>query len=151
LHPDAAWERNQRVRKTVFTPFAQDTVRIYEDHIRPHFPDAKSNAALFLTESGARISYKAMWHNLHVITEEARKAGLAMPPKLSWHSLRKSFATNFMEQHPDRPWVLMDLLGHLNPSTLHRYVKHSRAYYDQAIDDIVGAMVAEATEMRGAG
>src|SRR5215469_3377992 len=93
----------------------------------------------------------AMWHNLHVITEEARKAGLAMPPKLSWHSLRKSFATNFMEQHPDRPWVLMDLMGHLNPSTLHRYVKHSRAYYDQAIDDIVGAMVAEAPEMRGTG
>jgi len=92
-----------------------------------------------------------MWHNLHVITEEARKAGLAMPPKLSWHSLRKSFATNFMEQHPDRPWVLMDLLGHLNPSTLHRYVKHSRAYYDQATRDIVGAMVASATEMRGAG
>jgi site-specific recombinase XerD len=92
-----------------------------------------------------------MWHNLHVITEEARKAGLVMPPKLSWHSLRKSFATNFMEQHPDRPWVLMDLLGHLNPSTLHRYVKHSRAYYDQATRDIVGAMVAEATEMRGAG
>lgn len=141
----------KRVRKTVFTPFAQDTVRVYEDHIRPHFPAAKSNAALFLTESGERISYKAMWHNLHVITEEARKAGLDMPPKLSWHSLRKSFATNFMEQHPDRPWVLMDLMGHLNPSTLHRYVKHSRAYYEQAIEDIVGAMVAEATDMRGAG
>jgi integrase len=93
----------------------------------------------------------AMWHNLHVITEEARKAGLAMPPKLSWHSLRKSFATNCMEQHPDRPWVLMDLMGHLNPNTLHRYVKHSRAYYDQATRDIVGALVAEATEMPGAG
>lgn len=141
----------KRVRKTVFTPFAQDTVRVYEDHIRPHFPDARTNTALFLTESGERISYKAMWHNLHVITEEARRAGLDMPPKLSWHSLRKSFATNFMEQHPDRPWVLMDLMGHLNPSTLHRYVKHSRAYYDQAIEDIVGAMVAEATDMQGAG
>ncbi len=90
-----------------------------------------------------------MWHNLHSIVEEARKAGLEVPPKLSWHSLRKSFATNFLEQHPDRPWVLMDLLGHLNPSTLHRYVKHSRTYYEQAIDEIVGAMVAEATEMQG--
>src|SRR6266566_3685782 len=122
----------KRIRKTIFTERAQETVRVYEDRIRPHFPDAKSNPA-------------------HFLTEEARKAGLEMPPKLSWHSLRKSFATNFMEQHPDRPWVLMDLLGHLNPSTLHRYVKHSRAYYDQAIEDIVGAMVAEATEMRGAG
>jgi site-specific recombinase XerD len=139
----------KRVRKTIFTPFAQDTMRVYEERIRPNFPNAKTNSALFLTESGERISYKAMWHNLHVIVEEARKAGLEVPPKLSWHSLRKSFATNFMEQHPDRPWVLMDLLGHLNPSTLHRYVKHSRAYYDQAIEDIVGAMLAETTEMRG--
>ncbi len=139
----------KRVRKTIFTPFAQATMRVYEDRIRPHFPDAKTNPALFLTESGERISYKAMWHNLHSIVEEGRKAGLELPPKLSWHSLRKSFATNFMEQHPDRPWVLMDLMGHLNPSTLHRYVKHSRAYYDQAIEDIVEAMVAEVTEVRG--
>jgi hypothetical protein len=54
-----------------------------------------------------------------------------------------------MEQHPDRPWVLMDLMGHLNPSTLHRYVLHSRAYYDHAIEDIVGAMVAEVIQMQG--
>jgi site-specific recombinase XerD len=162
-HRDLFYERNRiqtrhgkgtrgsgkRVRKTIFTPFAQATIRVYEEQIRPNFPNAKTNPALFLTESGERISYKAMWHNLHVITEAARKAGLEMPPQLSWHSLRKSFATNFMEQHPDRPWVLMDLMGHLNPSTLHRYVLHSRAYYDQAIEDIVGAMVAEVTAMRG--
>jgi hypothetical protein len=54
-----------------------------------------------------------------------------------------------MEQHPDRPWVLMDLLGHLNPSTLHRYVKHSRAYYDQAIEEIVEIMMTEAVQMQG--
>ena len=90
-----------------------------------------------------------MWHNLHVIVEQARKAGLDLPPKLSWHSLRKSFATAFMELHPDRPWVLMDLMGHLNPSTLHRYVLHSRAYYDQAIEDMVGTMVAETNKIRG--
>jgi site-specific recombinase XerD len=139
----------KRVRKTIFTPFAQDTMHIYEERIRPNFPNAKTDPALFLTESGERMSYKAMWHNLHSIVEEARKAGLEVPPKLSWHSLRKSFATNFLEQHPDRPWVLMDLLGHLNPSTLHRYVKHSRTYYEQAIDEIVGAMVAETAEMQG--
>jgi site-specific recombinase XerD len=162
-HRDLFYERNciqtrhgkgtkgsgKRVRKTIFTPFAQGTMHIYEEHIRPNFPNAKTNPALFLTESGERMSYKAMWHNLHSIVEEARKAGLEVPPKLSWHSLRKSFATNFMEQHPDRPWVLMDLMGHLNPSTLHRYVKHSRTYYDQAIDEIVGAMVTDTTEMRG--
>src|SRR5260221_375461 len=162
-HRDLFYERNciqtrhgkgtrgsgKRVRKTIFTPFAQDTVRIYEERIRPHFPNAKTNPALFLTESGERITYKAMWHNLHVIVEEARKAGLELPPKLSSHSLRKSFATAFMELHPDRPWVLMDLMGHLNPSTLHRYVLHSRVYYDQAIEDMVETMVAKTNKIRG--
>ncbi len=139
----------KRVRKTIFTPFAQDTVRVYEGQIRPHFPDAKANTALFLTEGGARINYKDMWRNLHVIVQAARKAGLDMPPKLSWHSLRKSFATNFMERYPGRPWVLMDMMGHMSPSTLHRYVKHSRAYYDHALDQIVGELVPDRIHMEG--
>jgi len=160
LHRDLFYEQNRiqtrygkgtkgsgkRVRKTIFTPFAQDTMRVYEEQIRPHFPNAKTNVALFLTESGVRINYKDMWRNLHVIVQAARRAGLDMPPKLSWHSLRKSFATNFMERYPGRPWVLMDMMGHMSPSTLHRYVKHSRAYYDQALDQIVGELAPDLTE-----
>ena len=141
----------KRVRKTIFTPFAQATTRVYEERIRPGFPSAQVNAALFLSESGDRISYKSMWRSLHVIVNEARAAGLDMPPKLSWHSLRKSFATNFMERYPGRPWVLMDMLGHLSPSTLHRYVKHSRSYYDRAIDSIIEELVPDADRVRGAG
>jgi site-specific recombinase XerD len=131
----------KRVRKSIFTPFAQATIEVYEERIRPAFPNAAVNPALFLSESGDRISYKSMWRSLHLIAKEARKAGLDIPPKLSWHSLRKSFATNFMERHPDRPWVLMDMMGHLNPGTLHRYVKHSRSYYERAIDDVVRDLV----------
>lgn len=137
----------KRLRKTIFTPFAQATMHIYEEHIRPTFPNAKFNSALFLTESGDRISYKVMWHNLHSIVKEAKATGLDLPPKLSWHSLRKSFATNFMENYPDKVWVLMDMMGHLNPSTLHRYVKHRRSYYDQAIDSIVNELVPSVVQM----
>lgn len=137
----AAKGSGKRVRKTIFTPFAQATMRVYEERIRPNFPNAVSNPALFLTESGERISYKTMWRSLHVIAEAAVKAGLGLPQHLSWHSLRKSFATNFMEKQPDKVWVLMDLMGHLNPSTLHRYVKHSRSYYEKAIEEIVGFLI----------
>jgi site-specific recombinase XerD len=142
-HGKGAKGSGKRVRKTIFTPFAQATMRVYEERIRPQFPNAKTHTALFLTESGERLHYKAMWRNLHVIAVAARTAGLHLPQKFSWHSLRKSFATNFMEEHPDRPWVLMDFLGHLNPSTLHRYVKHTRAYYDQAINDLVGEFTSQ--------
>lgn len=131
----------KRVRKTIFTPYAQATLRIYEERIRPSFPDAKINPALFLTESGSRLSYDAMSYFLSCIVKEARLEGLDLPPKLTWHSLRKSFATNFIEQYPDKVWVLMEMMGHLNPSTLYRYVKHNRSYYDQAIDNMVSDLI----------
>jgi site-specific recombinase XerD len=63
---------------------------------------------------------------------------------MGWHSLRKSFATNFMEQYPEQVWLLMEMLGHLNPSTLHRYVKHSRAYYDQSLNHIAQQLMKHA-------
>jgi len=115
-------------------------MNVYEDQVRPRFPEAKTNPALFLTESGERITYQAAWRNLHIITEAARKAGLEMPHKFSWHDLRRSFATTFMEQHPDQVWLLMDMMGHLNPSTLHHYVRHSRAYYERALNTVAATL-----------
>jgi site-specific recombinase XerD len=132
----AAKGSGKRVRKTIFTPFAQDTLRYYETYIRPAFPNAHTNAALFLTESGERITYKDAWYHLSVVVKAARKAGLGLPARMGWHSLRKSFATNFMEHYPEQVWHLMEMLGHLNPSTLHHYVKHTRAYYDQSLNRI---------------
>ncbi len=146
----AANGSGKRVRKTIFTRFAQATVKVYEEEIRSAFPNAKTNTALFLSEGGSRITYKSMWRNLHVIADEARKAKLEMPEKFSWHSLRKSFATNFIEQHPDRVWLLMDLMGHMSPGTIHRYVKHGRSYYEQALNDVIDELAPEPSLLKGA-
>ncbi len=123
----------KRVRKTIFTPFAQETMHVYETSIRPAFPDAKTQPAVFLSERGERMVYSSMWSNLHTIAGAAQMAGVKLPHKFGWHSLRKSFATNFMEEHPDQVWLLMDLMGHLSPGTLFRYVRHSREYFEQGI------------------
>ncbi len=131
----------KRVRKTIMTSLAGDTLKAYEEHIRPRFHSAKTNSALFLTESGERLSYQQMWYALNRIVQQARAAGLDLPFKMSWHSLRKSFATNLMEQRPDLVWVLMDMMGHINPSTLHRYVKHSREYYEKSIDSMISSLM----------
>lgn len=155
VHRDVFYERSRlqtrhgkgmrgsgkRLRKTLFTPFAQATLKVFEEQIRPNYLNASTHPALFLSEKGQRMSYNTMWHALHSIAVAARKAGIELPPKLGWHSLRKSFATNFMEQHPDQVWVLMDMLGHISPSVVHRYVKHSRAYFDQAIDRVIEELV----------
>ncbi len=137
----AAKGSGKRIRKTVFTEFAQATMQVYEAQVRPLFQGSQSDPALFLNQSGRRIAYSSMWRNLHVISEAALKAGLELPTPFSWHSLRKSFATNFMERYPHKVWVLMDMMGHLNLSTLHRYVKHTRDYYDQARDSLIEEMI----------
>lgn len=140
----------KRVRKTIFTPFAQATLKVFQEEIRPCYLSASTNMALFLSEKGQRMSYNTMWHALHSITVAARSAGFELPPRMGWHSLRKSFATNFMEQQPDQVWVLMDMLGHISPSAIHRYVKHSRAYYDHAIDCVVAELLPTPTPTEAA-
>jgi integrase len=127
----------KRVRKTIMTPLTKDTLSIYEQRIRPYFPKATATTTLFLTERGEMLSYQQMWSALNRIVEQAQEAGLELPSKLAWHSLRKSFATNYMERNPEDIWVLMDMMGHMSPSTLNRYVNHSRKYYDEAIDNMV--------------
>ncbi len=136
----------KRTRKTDFTQLAQETMHVYEEYIRSKFPHAKTNPALWLTESGERISYKTMWRNLHVIGIEARKAGLNLPPSFGWHSLRKSFATNYMEKHPEKVWELMHKMGHMNLSTLHRYVKFNRDYFDRCTNRIVSEIMSNDIE-----
>jgi integrase len=155
VHRDVFYERSRiqtrhgkgtrgsgkRIRKTIFTPFAQGTVKVFEEQIRPNYRNATADAALFLSEKGQRMSYNTMWHALHSIATAARKAGLELPVRFGWHSLRKSFATNFMEHHPDRVWVLMDMLGHISPGVVHRYIKHSRSYYEQAMDRVLEDLI----------
>lgn len=133
----------KRVRKTILSPFAQVTLRQYESLIRPQFPNAKTEPALFLTEDGRRMTYRAAWSQLKRLVACARKHGADLPPRFGWHLLRKSFATNFIEKNPGSSWVLLDLLGHMSPSTLHRYVKHDRAYIEAALDNYVESLMGE--------
>lgn len=43
-------------RATIFTPFAQAVMRTYEERVRPRFPKANLSPALFLTNTGDRIT-----------------------------------------------------------------------------------------------
>jgi site-specific recombinase XerD len=141
----------KRIRKTLFTKVAQDALRAYEERVRPAFRNATVNPALFLSQMGARISYREMWRDLNIIVKEARESGLDLPPKFSWHALRASFATNYVEQHGNRKAVLlelMDYLGHISFATLHRYLKHSRAYNDRAVDDFHNLLIPGVSESK---
>jgi integrase len=127
----------KRERLTIFTKFAQATTHLYETHIRPQFPNARSTPALFLTEKGERITYDAMWAALEGVVEGAREAGIELPEKFSWHDLRRSFATGYLEKHPDRLLKLAEFMGHAGLGTLNRYVLPSREAFNRATDALL--------------
>lgn len=87
------------------------------------------------------MDYSCMWDFLDNIVEIARKEGFQLPPKMSWHSLRKSFTTNFMEQYPGRVWELVKLMGHQNLSTLNRCVIPGKETFEQAQNNMVIEMM----------
>lgn len=131
----------KRNRKTIFTPLAQATGHAYEQHVRPFFLNSEDDDALFLAENGKRISYEAMYLGLNSVVDEARRAGLELPDRMCWHDLRRAFATNFMEKHPDQIGLLLDMMGHSSLSTIYRYVRHSQAYYEKAMRCVIGRMM----------
>ena len=65
---------------------------------------------------------------------------------MTWHSLRKSFATNYMEEHPERVWELMYFMGHQNLSTLHRYVIPGPERYERALNEMVKELMPKTEE-----
>ncbi len=65
--------------------------------------------------------------------EIARKAGFPVLEHMSWHWLRRIFATRFIERFPDKMAVLIKLLGHSNQYSVHRYIYHSEAWMDEQI------------------
>ena len=52
---------------------------------------------------------------------------------LSWHWFRRIFATRFIERFPGKLHVLIALLGHTTASTVHAYIRHSEAWMDKHI------------------
>lgn len=130
-----------RVRQTIYTPFAQATIRHYMEHYRPRFKRWSQIPFLFLSEQGSALSEANAKYALKQIIAIGKEVGLRIPPRFGWHSLRRSFATIYMQEHSDSPWVLMEMLGHSNPSTLHHYIHHPRAYHERVMDEVISQLV----------
>jgi integrase len=128
----------KRQRLTLFTKFAQATVHVYQTFIRPQLEKpGTTTAALFLTENGDRITYDSMRLALLDIGESARQAGIKLPNPFGWHDLRRSFATEYLEERPGGILKLSSYMGHTGLGTLHRYVRPSRAALYKATDALL--------------
>ena len=130
----------KRTRITLFTPLARDTIRYYLNQHRPHLSGANESDFLFPARSKSEnrhIHYSPMSQALKDMVKIANKNGLPIGDHLGWHWFRRIFATRFIERFPNQLSVLMSLMGHSSPSTIHVYIRHSQAFMDKRIQEVM--------------
>ena len=121
----------KRSRPSLFTPLTRATLRYYLDHHRPEIPGATTNAFLFINRNGDPVHRKGTSEPLAKMVSCAQKAGFPVMDHFTWHWFRRIFATRFIERFPDKLHVLIGLLGHVTPNTVHTYIRHSDAWSDR--------------------
>jgi len=130
--------RGKRTRWSILTPRARSVLQQYEKHIRPAFPQADLSPELFLSAAGGPLSYQECRLRLAKVVNAARRAGVSLPSKLRWHDLRRTFATLFLEEHPDQFWLLMKLMGHSARGTMASYVLIDDATFQYTMRRVLG-------------
>jgi integrase/recombinase XerD len=94
---------------------AVEKVQLYLQHIRPVLLQGQKTQRLFLNRSGRGLSRQGFWK---ILKGYARQTEL--PPHLSPHTLRHSFATHLLWRGADLR-ALQLLLGHADISTTQIY------------------------------
>ncbi|MCP4292172.1 MAG: tyrosine recombinase XerD [bacterium] len=86
----------------------------------------KLHSALFLNNRGGRLSRVSVWNLLKAAGREAQ-----LPPELSPHTLRHSYATHLLEGGADLR-IVQELLGHADISTTEIYTHIDRSWLTEA-------------------
>lgn len=127
----------KRSRTTIFPKFARDTIRHYIKHHRPLIPGGKMSKRLFPSVRTGIFNTQHASRIMKPIVECSVANGFPIGDQMSWHWLRRMFATRFIERFPEKLSTLLALMGHSNYATVHRYIKHSEAFMDKEIMTII--------------
>lgn len=127
----------KRARQTLFPPFARDTLRFYLTKHRIHIQGYNKTDILFPSKQGERMTASSMQIFLKEMVAVVNRYGFPVHSHMSWHWFRRIFATRFIETFPDQLPVLISLLGHSSPNTVHRYIHHSKAWMDKRIQSVL--------------
>jgi site-specific recombinase XerD len=127
----------KRARLTLFPPLARDTIRYYLSHHRSQILGASETDYLFPSKTGKLMTYQTAHDALQEMIAILRRHQFPVANHMGWHWFRRIFATRFIERFPDKLPVLITLLGHMSPNTVHRYIRHSEAWMDQQIQQVL--------------
>jgi len=127
----------KRARPTLFTPLARDTLKFYLKEHRPRLLNSDKTDYLFPSRSGGLLTYSGIHAALAEMVTISNRAGFPVASHMGWHWFRRIFATRFIERFPNQLSVLISLLGHSSPGTVHRYIHHSQAWMDKEMQSVL--------------
>ena len=139
----------KRVRTVPLTPFAMEVLRVFEEIFKPMFPRRAASDSLFLEKEGDRLKRNQYCRNFRKIVELARDAGVPLPEDLRPHDLRRSFATNKLEEKPLEYRRVLRNLGHTYPSSAAPYLIATDADVEDEQNDLIDIFVNPYVEKRG--
>ena len=134
-HGKATKGSGKRSRITLFPPLARDTIKFYLSHSRKKLATPSSPPWLFPSKTGRKLAYSTVQEAIKEMVEVSKGHNFPVLDHLSWHWFRRIFATRFIEACPGKMPVLIELLGHMSPNTVHRYIRHSAAWMDLEIQN----------------
>jgi site-specific recombinase XerD len=106
-----------KYRRVPLNSTARSALRSYLE-IRPHFSDLPG---IFISQKGGAMTSRAIGRVVQMCVREAGLENDGITP----HSLRHTFATNYLEQNPGQLVELAALLGHADLNTTAIYVQSS--------------------------
>jgi site-specific recombinase XerD len=107
--------KGSKPRIALFGQSASKWIDNYLKNIRLKFASRRSDTAVWMNQSGGRLSTRSIQR---IVKKYAIAAGL--DPDFHTHSLRHSFATHLLDGGADLR-VVQDLLGHSSPATTQIY------------------------------
>jgi len=107
--------KGSKPRIVLFGENSTRWVAEYLDNIRPQITGRSSATAVWLNQTGGRLSSRSVQR---IVKKYALQAGLE--PQFHTHSIRHSFATHLLDGGADLR-VVQELLGHSSPATTQIY------------------------------
>jgi len=139
----------KRVRTVPLTPFAMEVVSVFEKIFKPMFPQGAASEYLFLDKDGDRLTKDQYCRNFRKIVELAIDAGLPLPENIRPHDLRRTCATNKLEENPLAYRKVLRHLGHTYPSSAAPYLIATDADVEDEQGDLIDIFVGPYIDKRG--
>ena len=140
---------SKRVRTVPLTPFAMEVLDVFEKIFKPMFPHGPASDYLFLDKDGDRLKKNQYYRNFRKIVELAIEAGVPLPENIRPHDLRRTCATNTLEENPLAYMKVLRNLGHTYPSSAAPYLIATDADVEDEQSDLIDIFVNPDIDKRG--